>query len=100
VCHLVTNSLSFDRVEISSCRDCVATFNITPSMGSSKSKPSRCICVGLDNSGKSTIINYLKPEKEKKTETFATVGFQAEAFKHGNINFTMWYRYILIYNLI
>jgi ADP-ribosylation factor-like protein 6 len=59
-------------------------------MGGKSSKQSRCIVVGLDNSGKSTIINSLKPEKEKKQETFATVGFQAESFKHGTISFTMW----------
>ena len=35
-------------------------------MGGSKSKQeSKCIVVGLDGSGKSTIINQLKPEKKK-----------------------------------
>ncbi len=27
----------------------------------------RVLCVGLDNSGKSTIINWLKPRKVKKS---------------------------------
>ena len=26
----------------------------------------RVICVGLDNSGKSTVINYLKPKKVRR----------------------------------
>lgn len=35
-------------------------------MGSSKSKPvGNIVCIGLDNAGKSTIINYLKADKEK-----------------------------------
>ncbi len=58
-------------------------------MGSVNKKQSKCLVVGLDNSGKSSVINYLKPEKEKRTEVTATVGFQAEKFKHGAVHFTM-----------
>jgi len=58
-------------------------------MGSSSSKASKCLVVGLDNSGKSTIINQLKPEQKKSAETVATVGFLVEKFKYDNVNFTM-----------
>ena len=34
-------------------------------MGGIGSKKSSIIIVGLDNSGKSTMINYLKPQKTK-----------------------------------
>ncbi len=34
-------------------------------MGGSPSKQSKCLVVGLDNSGKSTIINHLKPDTKK-----------------------------------
>ena len=55
----------------------------------SSSKKSQVLCVGLDNSGKSTIINQLKPVKEKSAETQATVGFQVENFKYGKTRFTV-----------
>jgi len=58
-------------------------------MGGSSSKQSKCLVVGLDNSGKSTIINHLKPDTKKATELVATVGFLVEKFKYGNVNFTM-----------
>lgn len=58
-------------------------------MGGNSSKTSKCLVVGLDNSGKSTIINSLKPEKKKSAELNATVGFQVEKFKYGSVNFTM-----------
>ena len=57
-------------------------------LGSSK-KPKRCLVVGLDNSGKSTIVNYLKPQKEKKTDVQATVGLTTEKFKYMGTQFTM-----------
>jgi ribosome biogenesis GTPase A len=39
-------------------------------LGNSKSKKqSSCLIVGLDNSGKSTIVNYLKPEKKRVRES-------------------------------
>lgn len=55
----------------------------------STSKKSRLLIVGLDSSGKSTIVNHLKPAKEKVNETQVTVGFQVETFKHGSTHFTM-----------
>lgn len=58
-------------------------------MGNSNKKAGKCLVVGLDNSGKSTIINHLKPEKAKSQETFATVGFLVEKFKYGAVQFTM-----------
>ena len=35
---------------------------------SGNKKQSRCVVVGLDNSGKSTIVNYLKPEKKRVSD--------------------------------
>mmetsp|Transcript_18276 Transcript_18276/g.29754 ORF Transcript_18276/g.29754 Transcript_18276/m.29754 type:complete len:182 (-) Transcript_18276:159-704(-) len=59
-------------------------------MGIGRSKnPSKCLVVGLDNSGKSTIVNYLKPQKEKKEDVQATVGLTTEKFKYMGTNFTM-----------
>lgn len=54
----------------------------------SKKRKTSLVCVGLDNSGKSTIINYLKPQKEKQLDMQATVGFQAEQFSWGSTAFT------------
>jgi ADP-ribosylation factor-like protein 6 len=45
------------------------------------------ITCGLDNSGKSTIVNYLKPAKERVEETTATIGYQIEHFSKGKVNF-------------
>lgn len=52
--------------------------------------PAKMIIVGLDNSGKSTVINYLKPKKIQTQETVPTVGFNVENFKHGSLKFTVW----------
>eukprot|EP01006_Ploeotia_vitrea_P002273 TRINITY_DN106980_c0_g1_i1.p2 TRINITY_DN106980_c0_g1~~TRINITY_DN106980_c0_g1_i1.p2 ORF type:complete len:177 (+),score=92.64 TRINITY_DN106980_c0_g1_i1:113-643(+) len=56
---------------------------------SKKGKATTIICVGLDNSGKSTTINYLKPTKEKTQDLMPTVGFMVERFRRGNANFTV-----------
>jgi ADP-ribosylation factor-like protein 6 len=55
-----------------------------------KQKPRKLLIVGLDNSGKSTIINFMKPRKEKNKDVQATVGFQTETFlwKKHNVKFT------------
>jgi len=46
--------------------------------------------VGLDNSGKSTILNKLKPDSATINEVTPTVGFGTETFEHGNITFQAW----------
>ena len=51
-------------------------------------KKAKIIIVGLDNSGKTTLINYLKPPKEHIAEVTPTVGFKVESFKQEKINFT------------
>ena len=58
-------------------------------MGSSfGKKKAKIIIVGLDNSGKTTLINFLKPPKEKVSEVTPTVGFKVETFKQDKVKFT------------
>ena len=53
------------------------------------SKPQvRVLVVGLDNSGKTTIIHRLKPKSTAVDECVPTVGFKIESFSKSNINFT------------
>ena len=47
------------------------------------------IVVGLDNSGKSTIINKLKPEASQSHSIVPTVGFSVETVTHPGMRFTM-----------
>uniref|UniRef100_H2Y3Y0 ADP-ribosylation factor-like protein 6 n=1 Tax=Ciona savignyi TaxID=51511 RepID=H2Y3Y0_CIOSA len=54
-----------------------------------KKKEARILCVGLDNSGKSTIINQLKPLRTRNTDIAPTVGFCVEQFNSGNLSFTV-----------
>uniref|UniRef100_A0A3Q3ILV9 ADP-ribosylation factor-like protein 6 n=1 Tax=Monopterus albus TaxID=43700 RepID=A0A3Q3ILV9_MONAL len=44
------------------------------------------LCLGLDNSGKTTIINQLKPTPEQ--ERVPTIGFNVERFKSSSLSFT------------
>eukprot|EP00441_Pelagodinium_beii_P015063 CAMPEP_0197673088 /NCGR_PEP_ID=MMETSP1338-20131121/80329_1 /TAXON_ID=43686 ORGANISM="Pelagodinium beii, Strain RCC1491" /NCGR_SAMPLE_ID=MMETSP1338 /ASSEMBLY_ACC=CAM_ASM_000754 /LENGTH=124 /DNA_ID=CAMNT_0043253293 /DNA_START=69 /DNA_END=439 /DNA_ORIENTATION=- len=46
------------------------------------------IVVGLDNSGKSTLLNYLKPKKASSYEVVPTVGFSVEQFGKSGLQFT------------
>lgn len=46
------------------------------------------LVVGLDNSGKSTILNHFKPEEQKSIEIVPTIGFSVETFKIKNLNLT------------
>eukprot|EP00741_Cyanophora_paradoxa_P000222 tig00000402_g215.t1 len=55
---------------------------------SSKARPAKILVVGLDNSGKSTIINKFKPTKNSVQEVVPTVGFQVEEFSKHKITFT------------
>ena len=45
----------------------------------------RCECnvlvVGLDNSGKTTVLNHFKPDEQKHLDIVPTVGFNVEKFK-------------------
>nr|QXF29024.1 Arl6 [Vischeria sp. CAUP Q 202] len=53
------------------------------------------VIVGLDNSGKTTLINQIKPKQKGGpsaagvVETTPTVGFQMEQFTRNNIRFTV-----------
>jgi len=49
-------------------------------------KKVRIVVVGLDNSGKTTVLNCLKPKKAT-LETVPTVGFATEEFQKHGINF-------------
>eukprot|EP00450_Noctiluca_scintillans_P023125 CAMPEP_0194529746 /NCGR_PEP_ID=MMETSP0253-20130528/66530_1 /TAXON_ID=2966 /ORGANISM="Noctiluca scintillans" /LENGTH=185 /DNA_ID=CAMNT_0039374905 /DNA_START=32 /DNA_END=589 /DNA_ORIENTATION=- len=50
-------------------------------------KKVRIIVVGLDNSGKSTVLNCLKPKKAS-LETVPTVGFATEEFQKYGVTFS------------
>ena len=56
---------------------------------SKKKESVKIVCCGLDNSGKSTIINFLKPKKEKDLNVVPTVGYSQEQFDYNNLNFTV-----------
>jgi len=58
-------------------------------MGISSGKKVRILCVGLDNSGKTTIINYLKPKKMAAADIVPTVGFNVEEFEKAGLQFTI-----------
>ena len=53
------------------------------------SHEAKILVVGLDNSGKTTLIFHLKPKKASSLEVVPTVGFQVEQFKKNNISFTI-----------
>jgi hypothetical protein len=53
----------------------------------------RCECnvlvVGLDNSGKTTILNHFKADEHKHLDIVPTVGFNVEKFKSRLFNLSM-----------
>nr|CCC92260.1 putative small GTPase [Trypanosoma congolense IL3000] len=57
-------------------------------MGQSKTKMHIVVC-GLDNSGKTTIINQLKPKPLQCGHITATVGYNVETFDKGRFAFTV-----------
>ena len=60
-------------------------------MGSMFSNPkSKIIIVGLDNAGKSTIVNRINPDSYDDEETSATIGLQEENFTKNKIKFTVY----------
>lgn len=54
-----------------------------------RKKEASILCVGLDNSGKTTIINYLKPTDARRNDIVPTVGFSVEKFHTSNLGFTV-----------
>ena len=59
-------------------------------MGSAagKSNVANVVVVGLDNSGKTTIINRLKPQEARSMDVVPTVGFTVEKFKSKSLQLT------------
>ncbi|XP_056881655.1 ADP-ribosylation factor-like protein 6 isoform X1 [Takifugu flavidus] len=47
------------------------------------------LCLGLDNSGKTTIINRLKPSNAQAQDIVPTIGFSIEKFKTSSLSFTV-----------
>lgn len=52
-----------------------------------RKKEASILVVGLDSSGKTTILNHFK-ENEEKGEIIPTVGFSVEKFKYKGLIFT------------
>uniref|UniRef100_A0A3B4YK36 ADP-ribosylation factor-like 6 n=1 Tax=Seriola lalandi dorsalis TaxID=1841481 RepID=A0A3B4YK36_SERLL len=54
-----------------------------------RKKEVNVLCLGLDNSGKTTIINQLKPTNTQAQEIVPTIGFNIEKFKSSSLSFTV-----------
>ncbi|KAA8588295.1 ADP-ribosylation factor-like protein 6 isoform X3 [Etheostoma spectabile] len=54
-----------------------------------RKKEVNVLCLGLDNSGKTTIINQLKPSHTQAPEIVPTIGFNIEKFKSSSLSFTV-----------
>ncbi|XP_069466721.1 ADP-ribosylation factor-like protein 6 isoform X2 [Ambystoma mexicanum] len=54
-----------------------------------KKKEVHVLCLGLDNSGKTTIINRLKPSSAQTQDIVPTIGFSIEKFKTSSLSFTV-----------
>ncbi|OWF48770.1 ADP-ribosylation factor-like protein 6 [Mizuhopecten yessoensis] len=53
-----------------------------------KKKEANLLVIGLDNSGKTTIIDQLKPEDKRSRDVAPTVGFTVDRFKNNSLQFT------------
>jgi len=56
-------------------------FNKIANLFGLKKHEVKVLVVGLNNSGKSTVLNHLKADDDKSTEVVPTVGFSVEKFK-------------------
>ncbi|KAG7484231.1 hypothetical protein MATL_G00047070 [Megalops atlanticus] len=54
-----------------------------------KKKEVNVLCIGLDNSGKSTMINQLKPSSAQSQDIVPTIGFSVERFSTTSLSFTV-----------
>jgi GTPase SAR1 family protein len=48
------------------------------------------LIVGLDASGKTTILYKLKSPNQTLVSSAPTIGFNVESFSYGNLEFTAW----------
>ncbi|XP_071957202.1 ADP-ribosylation factor-like protein 6 [Antedon mediterranea] len=64
-------------------------FDFFSKLFSSNKKQAQVLCVGLDNSGKTTIINQLKPKDAQTEDIVPTIGFTVEKFRSLSVNFTV-----------
>ena len=64
---------------LSNSRPCSVFYQISKVM--CQFKECNMLVVGLDNSGKSTILNHFMPEEQKRLDIVPTVGFNVEKFK-------------------
>ncbi|XP_044743381.1 ADP-ribosylation factor-like protein 6 isoform X1 [Chrysoperla carnea] len=53
-----------------------------------KKREVHVLVIGLNNSGKSTVVNHFKSEEDRVTEIVPTVGFNVEKFQNQNLGFT------------
>lgn len=53
-----------------------------------KKREVNVLVIGLNNSGKSTVINHFKNEEAKQSEIVPTVGFNVEKFENQSLGFT------------
>lgn len=61
-----------------------------------RKREANVLVVGLDNAGKSTVLNHFRPEEQRASEMVPTVGYSVEKFKGAdfimqitNYNFTL-----------
>ena len=50
----------------------------------------KCLMVGLDCAGKTTILYAMSIGSTEGLNTIPTIGFNVETFKQNNISFTVW----------
>ena len=56
-----------------------------------RDKEIRCLILGLDNSGKSTIVNKLLPKDEQNNDgIMPTVGFQIHSLMIKDVTISLW----------
>ncbi|XP_033112877.1 ADP-ribosylation factor-like protein 6 [Anneissia japonica] len=64
-------------------------FDFFSNLFGSNKKQAQVLCIGLDNSGKTTIINQLKPKDAQAEDIVPTIGFTVEKFRSLSVNFTV-----------
>jgi len=64
-----------------------------------RKKECNVLVVGLDNSGKSTLLNHFKPEEQQNANIVPTVGFNVEKFKSKFGNRLVFAQTCTVYNI-